>query len=323
MRCTTVLAFVAILTISTAASPAAESPASTPTPQGRRITARDGDLVVVDHDARVGLVRRREASIRLIFNAEERWVVLLADYVPPNGTADGRVDFEYHWRFLDGKWPLDERTDSTAVLEEYNAPNQAPPGFGIVLPSGRVQFINISPAVQMLFHDPQALATFRYKGAGSTKVDRLTFDQAEVNAIQNVRRNPDSGTTIMQTPMGRGTLTTSSSVTARATGVGISSDGNAPIRTGGNVPTPRKVHDVPVVYPPAMRGSGVAGMIIVEVVVDRDGTVRDVKVLRGLAAPLDAAAVDAVKQWQYEPTMLQGGAVPVVMTVPVPIRPEP
>ena len=70
-----------------------------------------------------------------------------------------------------------------------------------------------------------------------------------------------------------------------------------------------------------MRASGVSGVVILEAIVEPDGSVIRVKVLRGLAGPLDAAAVDAVKQWRYEPTVLAGTAVSVVMTVPVPVRP--
>jgi TonB family protein len=322
MRCTTVLALASTFTLAASAAgqnvPPQVSAQGQPQP-GRRITARDGDLVVVDHDARVGFVRRRQAAIRLIYNAAERWVVLLADFVPPNGAADGQVDYEYHWRQVDGAWPLDERSEGGAILEEYSTPNQGPPGFGIVLSSGRLQFINTSPAVQVIFTDPQALATFRYKGAGSMMVGRLTFDQAEAHAIQNVRRNPDSGTTIMQTPGGPGSVSVSASMTAGATA--SSADLNGPVRVGGNVRPPHKLHDVAVVYPEAMRASGVGGIVILEVVVEPDGSVRGAKVLRGLAEPLNAAALDAVKHWRYEPTVLAGAAVPVVMTVPVPIRP--
>ena len=150
----------------------------------------------------------------------------------------------------------------------------------------------------MLFTDPQALATFRYKGAGSTMVGRLAFDQAETNAIQNVRRNPDSGTTIMQTPVGRGSVSLSTTMTARPAGGNGQPEPNAPVRVGGNVTMPTKVYNVPVVYPDAMRASGVSGIVIVEAVIARDGSVRSAQILRGLAEPLNAAALDAVKHWR-------------------------
>ena len=51
-------------------------------------------------------------------------------------------------------------------------------------------------------------------------------------------------------------------------------------------------------------------------IIDSAGRVGDVKVLRSIPQ-LDAAAVDAVRQWEFEPTYLNGMAVPVIMTVTV------
>jgi hypothetical protein len=45
-----------------------------------------------------------------------------------------------------------------------------------------------------------------------------------------------------------------------------------------------------------------------------DGTVKDARVLRSIPM-LDAAALDAVRQWRYEPTTVDGKSVPVIMTV--------
>ena len=69
-------------------------------------------------------------------------------------------------------------------------------------------------------------------------------------------------------------------------------------------------------YPDAAREAGVQGVVIMEAVIGPDGKVTDVRVLRSVAG-LDEAAVDAVKQWQYEPTLLNGLAIPVIMTVTV------
>ncbi len=56
--------------------------------------------------------------------------------------------------------------------------------------------------------------------------------------------------------------------------------------------------------------------MILEATIGTDGTVKDLKVLRSIPL-LDAAAIDAVKQWQYTPTTLNGVPVPVIMTVTV------
>jgi len=56
--------------------------------------------------------------------------------------------------------------------------------------------------------------------------------------------------------------------------------------------------------------------VILEAVIDEGGSVRDVKVLRSVAL-LDQAAIDAVRQWRFTPTLLSGEPVPIVMTVTV------
>ena len=91
-----------------------------------------------------------------------------------------------------------------------------------------------------------------------------------------------------------------------------------PVRvTALNMPT--KVHDVAPVYPTIARTANVEGMVIIEAVIAVDGTVRDARVLRSVAL-LDHAALDAVKQWRYAPTRLNGVAVPVIVTVTVHFR---
>jgi protein TonB len=70
------------------------------------------------------------------------------------------------------------------------------------------------------------------------------------------------------------------------------------------------------VYPSIARSARVQGIVIIEAVVGPDGRVQDAKVLRSIAL-LDAAALEAVKQWEYTPTLLNGVPVPVIMTVTV------
>jgi TonB family protein len=60
----------------------------------------------------------------------------------------------------------------------------------------------------------------------------------------------------------------------------------------------------------------VQGQVILEATIDPKGDVRDLKVLRSIPL-LDQAAIDAVRQWQFSPTLLNGVAVPVIMTVTV------
>ena len=61
---------------------------------------------------------------------------------------------------------------------------------------------------------------------------------------------------------------------------------------------------------------GVQGVVIIEATIGPDGRVKDAKVLRSIPL-LDQAALDAVKQWTFTPTLLNGVPVPVIMTVTV------
>jgi protein TonB len=63
----------------------------------------------------------------------------------------------------------------------------------------------------------------------------------------------------------------------------------------------------------------VQGIIIVEARIEKDGTVSSVRVLRSIPL-LDEAAIDAVRQWEFTPTLLNGVPIPVIMTTTVSFR---
>jgi periplasmic protein TonB len=88
------------------------------------------------------------------------------------------------------------------------------------------------------------------------------------------------------------------------------------VRVGGNVRLPRRTVEAAPVMPDAARQAGVTGVVILEIVIAPDGSVRDAKILRSIPL-LNQAAIDAVRQWRYEPTLLNGAPVPVIMTVTV------
>ena len=89
-----------------------------------------------------------------------------------------------------------------------------------------------------------------------------------------------------------------------------------PVRPGGSIRPPAKVHDVAPIYPPAAQAARIQGPVIIEATIDTDGRVQATRVLRGLPI-LEGAALTAVRQWVYTPTLLNGVAVPVIMTVTV------
>jgi protein TonB len=89
-----------------------------------------------------------------------------------------------------------------------------------------------------------------------------------------------------------------------------------PVRLGSGIHTPRKIVDVKPVYPPLAQTAHVEGVVILEALIDARGHVTSVHVLRSIPL-LDQAAIAAVEQWTYTPTLLNGVPVPIVMTVTV------
>jgi protein TonB len=91
------------------------------------------------------------------------------------------------------------------------------------------------------------------------------------------------------------------------------------VRVGLGVTAPQKIRHVAPIYPPIALAARREGVVILEAVIGEEGSVRDVKVLRSVPL-LDQAAIDAVRQWRFTPTLLSGEPVPVVMTVTVAFR---
>jgi protein TonB len=89
-----------------------------------------------------------------------------------------------------------------------------------------------------------------------------------------------------------------------------------PVRTGGQVKAPALIKRVPPTYPPSAVRAKVEGVVILEATVGRDGQVEDVAILRSVPL-LDKAAMDAVRQWEYAPLLLNGEAQRFVLTVTV------
>ena len=74
--------------------------------------------------------------------------------------------------------------------------------------------------------------------------------------------------------------------------------------------------DVRPVYPEDAQAAGISGIVILGIVIGEDGSVIDTEVLRSIPE-LDQAAIDAVNQWLFEPTLLNGEPVEVEMSVTV------
>lgn len=88
------------------------------------------------------------------------------------------------------------------------------------------------------------------------------------------------------------------------------------VRVGAGIKPPTKIKNVAPVYPEIAKSARVSGVVVIEATIGEDGKVVDTKVLRSVPL-LDQAALDAVRQWEYTPTLLNGKPVPVVTTVTI------
>lgn len=89
-----------------------------------------------------------------------------------------------------------------------------------------------------------------------------------------------------------------------------------PLRPGGDIKFPVRTRNVNPVYSSIAQSARVQGIVIIEAVIGIDGRVKDARILRSIPL-LDASALDAVRQWEYTPTMLNGKPVPVVISITV------
>jgi periplasmic protein TonB len=88
------------------------------------------------------------------------------------------------------------------------------------------------------------------------------------------------------------------------------------IRVGGEIIAARGLHQPKPVYPPMAIMAHVQGTVVLQAVIGRDGAVQDLRVLSGPAL-LIRAAMEAVKTWRYQPTLLNGEPVDVLTEISV------
>jgi protein TonB len=194
------------------------------------------------------------------------------------------------------------------------------PGLSLAVESARgvVLFESFGPRVMTERRDDDIapVAVLRHRSSGRTTGGSLSFDEAEAMARRDVA--PRQGGTVVSTPGG----SYSSESFARPGGRAGTPPGDAavrgpaPMRAGGNIPPPQRIRHVPPAYPPDALAARIQGVVIVEVTIGTDGSVSDARILRSIPL-LDAAALDAVRQWKFTPTLLNGQPVPVIMTTTV------
>ena len=234
------------------------------------------------------------------------------------------MDVTFTFNDVTGTWPLGERWEGRATVDDYSVAGElGNSGLGLTTSSGLVQILSgrrgpQGPAGVAAFQDAAAVGTVTVMGAGRGTGGSESFDAAEQRQTAVAARNaagiPPGG------PF-------RSSVDLRIEGATPSETSypsrypapSAPVRVGGNIKTPARIEDAQPIMPDVARQAGISGVVILEIVIAADGRVSDAKVLRSIP-PLDAAALETARKWRYEPTMLNGMAVPVIMTVTVNFR---
>ena len=92
-----------------------------------------------------------------------------------------------------------------------------------------------------------------------------------------------------------------------------------PLPIGGDVRTAKLLSSVSPIYPAIARNQHIGGDVRVHALIDANGRVTTMKVISGPAL-LHQAAMDALRQWKYQPAMLDGKAVPMHLTVTLQFR---
>jgi len=92
-----------------------------------------------------------------------------------------------------------------------------------------------------------------------------------------------------------------------------------PLSMGGKVKAPQLISMVEPVYPPLLRRTRVQGDVVIDAVIDTEGNVLEEHTVSGIEF-LVAAAMDALRRWKYEPTVLPGQVFPVYLRVTITFR---
>jgi TonB family protein len=90
----------------------------------------------------------------------------------------------------------------------------------------------------------------------------------------------------------------------------------------GDVKAPVVVTRIEPLYPEAARKDRIAGVVILEILIDKSGSVADAMVLQNLPDGLGQAAMDAVKQWKFKPATMNGEPVDVIFNVTMNFKPR-
>ncbi len=92
---------------------------------------------------------------------------------------------------------------------------------------------------------------------------------------------------------------------------------SAPLKIGGDVKAPKVINKVEPKYTEEARAAKISGSVKLRVVVTKEGKADNIRVIESLDAGLDANAVDAIQQWDFQPATLKGQPVDVEANIEV------
>jgi protein TonB len=97
--------------------------------------------------------------------------------------------------------------------------------------------------------------------------------------------------------------------------VSTAAQDDKPVRVSGEFEQAKLIHKVNPVYPASAKAAGVQGTVRLDVTISKEGVPEDIRVLTSPSDDLTQSAVEAVKQWRYSTTLLNGQPVAVIAEV--------
>jgi hypothetical protein len=173
--------------------------------------------------------------------------------------------------------------------------------------NGRFELIGLPQGSYRLEADLPGFETFR---------QTLTLDGQDVNRDITLQIGSLEETITVTRELNGLSAPPSERYAPRPASCGPSSGGAGDTRIGGQIRTPRKLRHVSPIYP---QGSA-AGVVKIDSVIGIDGLVTETRVTNDAPEALARAAADAVRQWEFDPTLLNCQAVEVRMAVTVDFR---
>ncbi|HEY0873854.1 MAG TPA: TonB family protein [Vicinamibacterales bacterium] len=261
-----------------------------------------------------GAIQEAEATLRSAFTATGREVMLSqARFYARHGDFQQSIDLVETYAAQNPTDPSGHQLVATWYWEKAQKD-------ATLSPADKLMYIEsgIRATDRALAQRPDYIEALTYKNIllrmkGNLQTDPASREQLfnEANALRNRAIELNKARTSVQRPAG----SVPPPPPPPPPGY-YEVDGQQAVRVGGQVRTPAKIRDVRPVYPQDAQDARISGVVIIEALIDTQGNVRSARVLRSIPG-LDEAALAAVKQWQFTPTVLDGVAVPLVMTVTV------